>query len=289
MTIPAGAPIEPPAPFGRRADGGSAMPEPVAHLAAVALRPRAHRPLIHYIPNAVTAGDVADALLAAGAAPIMAVAAEEVADIHADALALNMGTPTAGRLAALAVAGRAAAARGCPIILDPVGAGATPFRRAAARQMLAELPIAALRLNAGEASVLLDGIGGRGVDAPDGPVDTAALAVAVARRYGGVAAVTGPTDAVSDGERTLLIDNGHPLLARITGAGCMATGLVAACAAVEADRLLAAAAALLLFGVAGELAAREAVGPGTFRGALLDALYRCDERSLVAMGEARWA
>jgi hydroxyethylthiazole kinase len=265
------------------------MADLVARLAEIALRVPARRPLVHYMPNLVTAGDVANALLAAGAAPVMAIAVEEVADIRADALALNLGTPTAERLVALEAAARAAGERGAPIVLDPVGAGATPFRLAAARRLLAAAPVRCLRLNAGEAAALLDRPGaGRGVDAAGAPADPAELATALARRYGCVAAVTGPTDAVADGERVILIEAGHPLLARVTGTGCMATGLVAACAAVEPDPLLASAAGLLYFGVAGARAARQAAGPGSLRIGLCDALAACDAAALREEGRARW-
>jgi hydroxyethylthiazole kinase len=257
---------------------------------------RARRPLIHYLPNLVTANDVANSLLAVGASPIMAVAPEEVGDIQSDALALNLGTVTIDRVAVLELAGRAAVTRGRPVVLDPVGAGATPFRRASARRLLSGLPITILRLNAGEAAALLSidtasssTVAARGVDAADPATDTAELARALARCYHCVAAVTGQTDAVSDGQRVALIDNGHPLMARITGAGDMATGVVAACAAVESDALRAAAAALLAFGVAGAIAARSARGPGSLRPELLDALASLDTTTLIHEGRIRWS
>src|SRR3712207_5027403 len=125
------------------------MQELVAELAMVLGQVRARRPLIHYLPNWVTANDVANTLLAVGASPIMAVAPEEVGDIQSDALALNLGTPTTERVAVLELAGRAAATRGRPVVLDPVGAGASPFRRTSARRLLSAVPITILRLNAG--------------------------------------------------------------------------------------------------------------------------------------------
>ncbi len=274
------------------------MQELAAALAMVLAQVRAQRPLIHYLPNWVTANDVANSLLAVGASPIMAVAPEEVAEIQSDALALNLGTPTAERVAVLELAGRAAAARGRSVTLDPVGAGATPFRLTSSRRLLQGVPITILRLNAGEAAALLDvdadnassaTTAARGVDTIDSSPDNAGLARALARRYRCVAAVTGQTDAISDGQRAVLIDNGHPLLARMTGAGDMATGVVAACAAVESDALRAAAAALLAFGVAGEIAARCARGPGSLRPALLDALSSLDTTMLINEGRVRWS
>jgi hydroxyethylthiazole kinase len=262
---------------------------PVDDLALLVGQLRARRPLIHYLPNWVTANDVANSLLAVGASPIMAVAVEEVAEIRSDALVLNLGTPTTERIAALLMAGHAAAERGVPIVLDPVGVGATPFRRQAARRLLAELPVAILRLNAAEGAALLDlAPGAPGIDVVEPVADAIGLAQALARRYNCVAAVTGATDVVGDGTRTLLIDNGHPLLPAITGAGCMVTGLVATCATVTADMLLAAGAALVGFGVASELAGRQARAPGSLRVALLDALYQLDGPACRSLGRARW-
>lgn len=265
------------------------MDDSLASVAAVVARLRARRPLIHYMPNLVTAGDVADALLAAGAAPVMAVAVEEVAAVRRDALALNLGTPTADRLAAVEMAGRAAAEQGAPVVLDPVGAGASPFRLAAARRLLAAGHVGVLRLNAGEAMAILSGErAGYGVDAGSTAATPADLAAPLAARFALVAAVTGVTDAVSDGRRTALINNGHPDLARLTGAGCIATGLVAACAAVEPDILHAAVAGLLLIGVAGERAAAQAAGPGTLRVRLLDELATITPETLQREGRLRW-
>jgi hydroxyethylthiazole kinase len=265
------------------------MAESLRGIVDVVGRVRARRPLVHYVPNLVTAGHVADALLAAGASPVMAIAVEEVAALRRDALALNLGTPTAERLAALELAGRSAAAQVVPIVLDPVGVGASPFRLQAALRLLAACPVAVLRLNAGEATALLGGNQtGHGVDAGQVSESTASLAAALAARFGLVAAVTGATDTVSDGRRTAEIDNGHPLLARLTGAGCIATGLVAACAAVEPDPFRAAVAGLLLLGVAGERSAQRASGPGTLRPVLLDELAAVTADDIEAGSQLRW-
>lgn len=224
--------------------------------------------------------DVARATRAVGALPVMALAgpdAEEIAE-QADALVLSLGTPTADRLDAMHAAGRRAAARAVPIVLDPVGAGATTFRTTAARGLLAHLPVAVIRANRGEAAALLGQAGRvRGVEsvAPE-PNAAATLASRLAAAYGGVAAVTGPSDAVADPKRAVIIEHGHPWLAAVSGAGCMVTALVGAFCAVGGDRLAAAAAALVCFGVAAEIAARRAAGPGTLVPALLDALYHLD-------------
>lgn len=259
-------------------------------LAHIALRVRSQRPLVHYMPNWITANDVANALLAFGASPIMAVACDEVADVGSAALALNLGTPTAERFGAAEIAGRAATRRSVPIVVDPVGVGATPFRCTHVQHLLAALPVTILRLNRGEAAALLGNAAVmQGVDAPVLHDDPAHLARRLAHQHACVAAVSGAADIVSDGARTIRIENGHALLARITGTGCMVSGIVAACAAVESDPVYAATAALLAFGVAGELAAATALGPGSLRAALFDALFNLDEATIVEQGKVQWA
>lgn len=261
---------------GARALAAEVAEQVPALLAAV----RSRRPLVHIFANFVTMQDVARATRAVGALPVMALAgpdAEEIAE-QADALVLSLGTPTADRLDAMHAAGRRAAARAVPIVLDPVGAGATTFRTTAARGLLAHLPVAVIRANRGEAAALLGQAGRvRGVEsvAPE-PNAAATLASRLAAAYGGVAAVTGPSDAVADPKRAVIIEHGHPWLAAVSGAGCMVTALVGAFCAVGGDRLAAAAAALVCFGVAAEIAARRAAGPGTLVPALLDALYHLD-------------
>jgi hydroxyethylthiazole kinase len=265
------------------------LPAIMPGIIGVVERVRRQQPLIHYVPNLVTAGFVADALLAFGAAPIMAVEPEEFAELPAAAVALNIGTLSSAYVPVLEAAGRTALVRGRPLVLDPVGAGATTLRREIALYLLGCCPGAVVRANAGEAGALLDRpLGAHGVDVRGGSAPTAELATQLARRIGAVAAVTGVVDAISDGGRTLAIANGHPWLAAITGAGCMLTGMVAACLAVEPDPLLAAAAATLAMGVAGQLAATRSSGPGTFRAALLDALAGLDAASIQAMGRTQW-
>lgn len=237
---------------------------------------RTRRPLIHHLANQVTMRDVADATLAIGALPIMALAGDEVEEIlgSAQALALNLGTPTPERVEVSLKAGRAANARGVPVILDPVGAGASMFRTGAARRILADVRVRIIRSNPGEAAALL-GVEGtmRGVESSGGAaLSSGALVRELARRYGAAAAVTGARDHVGDGRRIMLIDNGDPMLARIAGGGDLATALIAAFAAVVADAVPAAVSGLVALGVAAEVAAAHAGGPGSFKTALVDAL-----------------
>ncbi|TET50795.1 MAG: hydroxyethylthiazole kinase, partial [Anaerolineales bacterium] len=172
------------------------------------------------------------------------------------------------------IAGRAANERAVPIVLDPVGAGATRLRTETNLRLLNELKIAVVRGNSGEIGAL-SGAGGevRGVESVEGVDDPIAVARAAAKEWGAVVAITGKRDVISDGERVLGVDNGHEWLTTTTGTGCMATTAIAAFAAVEPDYLVAAAGALACYGLAAELAAERADGPASFKVALLDAIY----------------
>ncbi len=263
-----------------------------ADAASILARIRARRPLVHHVTNVVTVNDVANVTLALGAAPVMAQAPEEVEEMVAGAaaLALNTGTPTAQAIEAMLLAGRRANAAGIPVILDPVGVGATAFRTAQVGRVVAAIRIACVRGNAGEIAALAGHAGGvRGVDAAGGAeiADRLAQAQTVARRTGAAVAATGPVDLVTDGARVARIDRGHPLLAQISGSGCMVTAVIAACAAVEPDALAAAAAGLLCFAIAAECAAETARGPGTFRAGLIDSLAALDARTVLDRGRMR--
>ena len=244
---------------------------------------RSRRPLIHHITNFVVMNDTANVTLHVGALPVMAHAKEEVADMvgMAGALVLNIGTLTPDWVEAMLVAGRRANERGIPIVLDPVGAGATPLRTESGRRLLSELRIGVVRGNAGEIGSLF-GTGGvvKGVESLGGVEDPVSLAQEAARAWRTVVAITGKRDIVSDGGRVLGVDNGHPYLTTLTGTGCMSTTMVAAFAAVEDDGLVAAAAALACFGLAAERAAQEARGPASFKVALFDALYNLKPEEL---------
>lgn len=256
---------------------------------ACLVRLRAARPLVHCLTNMVTMHAVAQAIRAAGAVPVMASAPEEVDEIaaSADVVVINLGTPSRERLVAAHRAASAAVARGRPVVLDPVAAGASAFRTAAARGFLAGPGVAIVRANAGEAAALHGAAGTvRGVEALD-VGEPAEAARALARRYGAVAAITGATDHVHDGRRHIVVDHQTAALDGVIGAGDVATALVGACAAVEADYLLAAAAGLVLVDVAASLAAATAAGPGSLLPALLDALATLPSERLAAHRGAR--
>jgi hydroxyethylthiazole kinase len=239
-------------------------------------RIRAEKPLIHQITNYVVMNETANATLALGALPVMAHALEEVEEMAglARALVLNIGTLSPSWVDAMVLAGRAASTRGIPIVLDPVGAGATRYRTDSARRLLAEVPIDVIRGNAGEIATLV-GVEAevRGVESIRGGGDAAELSRRAAATLGLVASVTGPVDHVSDGRRVVAIANGHELLAAVTGTGCMATAITGAFLALKPDEPLEAAAeALVTFGVAAEDAAVDARGPGSFHAGLYDAM-----------------
>ncbi|GCE03538.1 hydroxyethylthiazole kinase [Dictyobacter aurantiacus] len=244
-------------------------------LASLLKRIRDCRPLVHHITNMVVMNDTANVTLAVGALPVMAHALEEVEEMVslAGALVLNIGTLTAEQIEAMLLAGKRANARGIPIVLDPVGAGATSFRTQNALRLLSELRIAVLRGNASEVGSLI-GVAGvtRGVESISTDTPPSIIARNASSHFGCTVAITGARDVVVDGERMAEVDNGHPLLAAITGSGCMSTSMIGAYLAIEPDPWLAALAALISMGVAGEVAAVKAGGPGTFRSHLLDAV-----------------
>ena len=247
-------------------------------------RLRETKPLVHQITNYVVMNETANATLALGALPVMAHAQEEVAEMAAiaGALVLNIGTLSPHWVEAMIIAGRVANERGTPVVLDPVGAGATTYRTETAKRILDEVRVTVLRGNAGEVATLV-GVDAevRGVESIAAGGDPAELARQAGKALGLVASVTGPVDHVSDGERVIAVENGHPLLASITGTGCMSSALTGCFLAVNADRPLEAAAeALVAFGVAGEDAAVGAKGPGSFHVNLYDALAALDPATL---------
>ena len=247
-------------------------------------RLRETRPLVHQITNYVVMNETANATLAIGALPVMAHAPEEVEEMVglAGALVLNIGTLSSSWIDAMLLAGRAANVAGVPVVLDPVGVGATRYRTDTAKRILDEVDVAVLRGNAGEIATLA-GVDAevRGVESIGAAGPAAEVARGAASTLGVVAAVTGSVDHVSNGTRVVAVENGHPLLASITGTGCMSTAITGAFLAVRADEPLAAAAeALAAFGVAGENAAPGAKGPGSFHVNLYDALAALDPAQL---------
>jgi hydroxyethylthiazole kinase len=247
-------------------------------------RLRERRPLVHQITNYVVMNETANATLALGALPVMAHAREEVEEMVslAGALVINIGTLSPHWVEAMLLAGKAANSRDVPVVLDPVGAGATRYRTETAKRILDEVKVTVLRANQGEVATLV-GVEAevRGVESIEVGGEAADLARAAARSLSLVASVTGPVDHVSDGERVLAIANGHELLAAVSGTGCMSSAITGCfLAAKPVTPLVAGAEALAAFGVAAEDAALTAKGPGSFHVGLYDALAALEPETL---------
>jgi hydroxyethylthiazole kinase len=243
---------------------------------------RRKHPLVHNITNYVVMNFTANVLLALGASPVMAHAIEEVEEMVglANALVINIGTLSSSWVDSMLAAARAAGKRSIPIVLDPVGAGATRFRTETARRLADEAPVSVVRGNASEIMALAGSrTATRGVDSLQSTEDARLAAADIALQFQTVVAVTGVEDFVTDGRRSVGLANGHPMMARITGTGCAASAVTGAFCAVEQDSFIAAAAALICFGIAGELAAASNPGPGSFHYLLLDALAAVDAKS----------
>lgn len=255
---------------------------------------RTKHPLVHNITNYVTVNDCANALLAIDASPIMSDEPKDVGDIQriCDGLVINIGTLNEQTIAGMHAAAQAAAEAGHPIVLDPVGAGASALRTRTAAELLDNYPIAIVRGNISEIKALASGASStRGVDvSPDDVVTennlptSAAFARDFSAKTGAVVAITGPIDVVASATRSFAVRNGSPLQGRITGAGCMLSSITGAFAVACPDTLLAALAAVCSTGVAGNLAEERmttADGNASFRGYLIDALFHLDGNTLA--------
>ncbi|KWW11144.1 hydroxyethylthiazole kinase [Peribacillus simplex] len=241
------------------------------------------KPLVHQITNFVTVNDCANATLAIGGSPVMTSSPKEVEAMVklADALVLNFGTIDEKSLEAMEIAGRTANSRNIPVILDPVGVGATPYRTEKASELLKKVSFQIIRGNASEIHRLIGGdIVTRGVDSEELAISNEALAVSAAKELNSVVVVSGAIDAVSNGKHTSLIDNGNVLLTNVTGTGCMATALIGAFSGITDDYYAAAVAGISTMSISGEIAAetlQKHEGTGTFRVRLIDAISRMDK------------
>ena len=246
---------------------------------------RETKPLIHNITNYVVMNYTANALLAMGASPIMAHAPNEVEQMvtFAGALVLNIGTLTDDWVDSMIRAGKRASELKTPIILDPVGSGATTLRTDSAKRIINETNMTVIRGNASEIlSLANEDSKTKGVDSLHTVDEARDTAKALARELKTTLAITGPTDLVTDGDRVLKIENGHALMSCVTGTGCTATTAIGAFLAVDKDPVSATATALAFFGFAGEKAGDKASAPGTFMISLLDALYTTNPEELEA-------
>lgn len=260
-------------------------------------RVRSQKPLVHCITNYVTTSDCANILLSCGASPVMAEDPREAAEITAasQALVLNLGTLSERRLEAMLLSGKQANALGIPVILDPVGAGASTFRREAVAAVLKTVRVDLIRGNLSEVmAVTIGKAQGKGVDTDPGEGITemnlrqsAACVRRWSQQLGTVIAVSGALDVVSDGQRVVVCRNGHPDLSRITGTGCMLSAVMGAFAGVSAGQTLEAAlAAVCVMGLCGEhaqalsLKSGGITGTGHMKVLLLDSFSWAEEVAL---------
>lgn len=251
-------------------------------------------PLIHNITNYVTVNDCANIVLACGASPIMADDKEEVEEITTicSGLNINIGTLNSRTIASMLLAGKKANALNHPVILDPVGAGASRLRTGTAYQLLEEVKFAVIRGNISEIKTLASGSGTtKGVDADvadkateENLDEVVAFAKAFAEKTGAVVAITGAIDIVADKEKAYCIRNGHPMMSSITGTGCQLSAMTAAFVTANPDHPLeAAAAAVCAMGLAGEIAHERLTpldGNSTYRNYIIDAIYHLSPEQL---------
>ena len=249
-------------------------------------RVRQQKPVVHHLTNWVTIYDCAQVVKTLGASPVMAHAPEEVAEMAqiASALVLNIGTLTVDFVEAMKLAAHSANKKGIPVVLDACGAGATALRDRKCLELLNEVRIDVIKGNASEvARIGGESVKTRGVDATEVSGDLVLLAEKLAAQRKATVVITGKVDITTDGRQTHLVKNGHPLMARVVGTGCMAASVIGAFAAVESDLSLAAACALAIYGIAGEVAAEKASGPASFKERLFDSLYNLDRESVDRM------
>jgi hydroxyethylthiazole kinase len=244
----------------------------MANLVAV----RQKSPLVHNITNYVVMNNTANALLAIGASPVMAHATDEVKDMVAIAssLVINMGTLSEKWVEAMLIAGKAAHEKGIPVVFDPVGVGATPYRNHVAASIVNICKPSIIRGNASEImSLARENTTTKGVDSTASSNAALDAAKRLAKETGAVVVISGEEDFITDGQTVRSVKNGSALMPRVTGMGCTATAMIGAFAAVNSDLLAAATHAMTVMGVAGEIAAQKAEGPGSLQLYFLDALY----------------
>jgi len=241
------------------------------------------KPVVHHLTNWVTIYDCANIVKVMGASPVMAHAKEEVAEMAgiASSLVLNIGTLTTEFVEAMKIAARSANKKGIPVILDVCGAGATKLRDKKCHELLDETEINILKGNASEiARISGEQVKTKGVDAGHVEKNLIHLAKGLAHKRKCTVVITGKEDIISNGKKTYLVKNGHPMMTHIVGTGCMATSVIGTFAAVEPDLVLAAAAALVCFEIAAECAVKASKGPGSFKEKIYDCIYRLDKKTI---------
>jgi hydroxyethylthiazole kinase len=241
---------------------------------------RQKSPLIHNITNYVVMNNTANGLLAIGASPVMAHSVEEVAEMAsiASALVINIGTLEPAWVEAMLIAGKTAHKKGTPVVFDPVGVGATTYRTKVCKQIIEECKPHIIRGNASEIMALCNvNVQTKGVDSTNSSDSALNSAKQLAKETNSIVVVSGQTDYITDGQNVNTVNNGNPMMARVTGMGCTATAIVAAFAAVNSNLLEAATHGMAIMGIAGEIAAHKSAGNGSLQPNFLDELYNIDE------------
>lgn len=245
---------------------------------------RKKSPLVHNITNFVVMNNTANGLLSIGASPVMAHAVEEMEDMVsiASALVINMGTLSKHWVEAMIIAGKAAKTKGIPVIFDPVGAGATPYRSETAMMILKECKPDIIRGNASEImSLAKSDIVTKGVDSTAKSESALELGKELALKTGAVVSISGQEDYITDGQIINTVKNGSPMMPKVTGLGCTASSITGAFAAINKDKLAAASHAMAVMGVAGELAAQKSDGTGSLQVHFLDTLFNLTGEMLI--------
>ncbi len=237
-------------------------------------------PLVHNITNYVVMNTTANALLAIGAYPVMAHAVDEVEDMVtiASSLVVNIGTLSPRWVDAMIKAIKAAKRKGIPIVIDPVGAGATPYRTDTCLMLLSAGNPSVIRGNASEIMALENAaVKTKGVDSTQSSESALDAAKVLAKKYHCIVSISGKIDHLTDGNNVITLEGGDDMMPKVTGLGCTASALTGAFVAVAEDKLQAAASAMAVMGIAAEMAAEKATGPGTLQLHMLDAFYNMSE------------
>jgi hydroxyethylthiazole kinase len=248
-------------------------------------RLRKQKPLIHHITNEVTIDDCANATLCTGALPVMTHAVDEVEEMVAasDALVINIGTPVPEQIEAMILAGKKATELNIPVILDPVGIGATQLRTEIIERLAENVNISVIKGNKGEISVLAN-MGGKvkGVESIGEYKEIHKACRIVSEKYNCVAIASGVIDIITDSRDIYEVNNGHTMLGHVVGTGCMSSSVLGAFAALKENITMSSVTALAFFGTAGQIAAErdDVKGPGTFKAAFFDELYNMTDEKL---------
>jgi len=244
------------------------------------------KPLVHHLTNWVTIYDCANMTRAFGALPVMAHAKEESGDMAkiASALVLNIGTLTPEFIDSMLIAGKSANEKGIPIVLDAVGVGATKLRDDETFKLLDNLKFAIIKGNSSEIAKLAgEQVTTKGVEATEVEANLIEVAKKLADERKATVVITGKEDIVTDGTKTYIVKNGHEMMGCIVGTGCMAASVLGSFAAVEPDNVKASVEALAAYGIAGELAAKNSKGPGSFKENFYDEVFNLTEEKISEM------